>query len=162
MRSFISPIRRRAVLLALAALAACADGGEPPINGTKTAIGVVGWKPGMTRTEYMALPDSVRLTEARTDEGFQTNRGVAVELDMTLDGQQGKGVPLAYSLHDARNNAPFVSRTIPVVPDAPRWRRQAHVWLPVPSPGTYYVRVVLADSTGHSTSGPRTKDFTIQ
>jgi hypothetical protein len=162
MRSFISPIRRRATLLALATLAACADGGGAPIGRTETSIGVVGWKPGMTRTEYMALPDSVRLADAQNDEGFQTNRGVAVELDITLDGQQGKGVPLAYSLHDARNDAPFVSRTMPIVPDAPRWRKHAQVWLPVPSPGTYYVRVVLADSTGHSTSGPRTKDFTIQ
>jgi hypothetical protein len=36
------------------------------------------------------------------------------------------------------------------------------VWLPVPSPGTYYVQVAVNDSTGRSTEGPRTADFTVQ
>jgi hypothetical protein len=123
---------------------------------------VLGMKPGMTRTEYMALPDSARLDSAQFAQSFDTERGVGVEVDVTLDGQQGDSIPLAYSLHDARNDVHFLSRTIPVVPGAPRWRRQGHVWLPVPSPGTYYVRVVLADSTGRDVDGPRTKDFTIQ
>jgi hypothetical protein len=161
-------LRRRCTTLALTALtalAACADrggDGEPASGEKVTGVGVLGWQPGMTRAEYMALPDSVRLDDADAASSLATERGVGVEVDIMLHGQQGDSVPLAYSLHDARNNVHFVSRTVPVVPDAPRWRRHAHVWLPVPSPGTYYVRVVLADSTGHRTSGPRTRDFTIQ
>jgi hypothetical protein len=159
----ISTRRRIAALLVFAALAACGGPGaedEAADGRESTGVGVLGMKPGMTRTEYLALPDSARADSG--DPSFDTERGVGVEVDIRLNGQQGDSIPLAYSLHDARNNLHFVSRTVPVVPDAPRWRRHMHVWLPVPSPGTYYVRVVLADSTGHSTTGPRTQDFTIQ
>jgi hypothetical protein len=159
MTSIATRLRRTAALLALATFAACGDG-APSGGSESTGVEVLGMKPGMTRTEYMAMPESARLDSG--DPPFDTDRGVGVELDIVLNGQQGDSIPLAYSLHDARNDLHFVSRTAPVMPDAPRWRRKAHVWLPVPSPGTYYVRVVLADSTGHSTSGPRTQAFTIQ
>ena len=48
------------------------------------------------------------------------------------------------------------------MPDAPQWSRRGQLWLPVLSAGTYYVQVVLGDSTGRKTDGPRTQDFTIQ
>ena len=154
-------LRRAAPLLALLALAACGDGGgaaEKP----ETGVGVVSVKPGMTHTEYMAIPDSARLGSEAESGAFGTERGVGVEVDVSLDGMQGKDVPLAYSLHDARNDVHFVSQTVRIASDAPRWRKKGYVWLPVPSPGTYYVRVVLADSTGRGTEGPRTQDFTIR
>jgi hypothetical protein len=130
--------------------------------GMDMGHGVVGWRPGVTRSEFMALPDSVRLDSAEADASFGDGRGVAVEVTLHINGLQGKSVPMAYSLHDARNGLPFVSRTIPITPDAPRWSRQGQVWLPVPSPGSYFVRVVLNDSTGRKDEGPRTRDFTIQ
>lgn len=163
MTASITPrFRRAAPLLALLALAACGNEGGTPEGTRETDIGVVSARPGMTRTEYLALPDSARLGSQDQVGSFGSERGVGVEVDVTLNGMQGQGVPLAYSLHDARNKVPFVSQTVPVTPDAPTWRRRGYVWLPVPSPGTYYVQVVLADSTGRKTDGPRTQDFTIQ
>lgn len=150
-------------LLVLAGSAGACSGGRDAdaAIGTSTGAGVVSWRPA-TRTEFLAMPDSARLGRADNDGTFGTERGVAVELDLRLDGREGKGVPLAYTLHDARNDLPFVSHTLPVTPDAPKWRKRAYVWLPVPSPGTYYVRVMLNDSTGRKTDGPRTQDFTIE
>lgn len=148
-------------LLALISLAGACGSDDADTDGTSEGYGVVGWRPA-TRAEYMALPDSVRIDPPSTGGTFGTDRGVAVEVDLRMSGHEGRSVPLAYSLHDARNDLPFVSSTIPVTPDAPRWRRRGHVWLPVPSPGTYYVRVMLNDSTGRRTDGPRTQDFTIE
>jgi hypothetical protein len=152
---------RATPLLALLVLAACGDGGEAS-KGPDTGVAVVGTKPGMTHTEFMAMPDSIRLGSEAESGAFGTERGVGVEVDVSLNGMQGKDVPLAYSLHDARNDVHFVSQTIRMTSAAPSWRKKGYVWLPVPSPGTYYVRVVLADSTGHGTEGPRTQDFTLQ
>jgi hypothetical protein len=152
-------IRHAVLLLALFALAACADRGGTPDWRQERGIGVVSWKPGMTRTEYMAIPDSARLGGSGE---FGMDRGVGVEVNVTLNGMQGQTVPLAYSLHDARNDVHSVSQTISMKSDAASWQKKGYVWLPVHSPGTYYVRVVLADSTGRSAEGPRTLDFTIQ
>jgi hypothetical protein len=110
----------------------------------------------------MGIPDSARLGVPESDPSFGADRGVAVEVTLQIDGMEGGSVPLAYTLHDARNDIPFVSNTIPIKPEGPRWTRQAYVWLPVPAPGTYYVRIALNDSTGRKTDGPRTQDFTIQ
>lgn len=159
--SITARLRCIAPLLALLALAACADGGGEASKGPDTGVAVVGTKPGMTHTEFMAMPDSARLGSEAESGTFDTERGVGVEVDVSLNGMQGKDVPLAYSLHDARNDVHFVSQTIRVKSDAASWRKKGYVWLPVPSPGTYYVRVVLADSTGHGTEGPRTQDFTL-
>jgi hypothetical protein len=158
---------RAALLLALLAGVAGACGGERDSDarteGRTYGQGVVGARPGVTLAEYMTMPDSARFDGPLPNEAFgTTGTGVAVEVDLRATGMQGKSMPLAYSLHDARNDLPFISRTIPVTPDAQRWSRQAHVWLPVPSPGTYYVRVILNDSTGRRTDGPRTEDFTIR
>lgn len=164
MRSSLRHLLRLWVPLALAA--ACAgEGDEDRPDGGRVSIGnrVVAARPGMTLAEYRALPESARLDAPADADGFgTTGKGVAVQVDLRIEGMRGKRVPLAYTLHDARNGIPFISRTIPITPDAPRWHRQAHVWLPVPSPGTYYVHVVLNDSTGRRTDGPRTQDFTIQ
>lgn len=164
--SNITRLRRTASLLVLLALAACGGdgggGGGEPDGRRETGVGALSARPGMTRTEYLALPDSARLGEDEDSGAFTTDRGVGVEVDVFVSGQEGKQVPLAYSLHDARNDVHFISQTVPLTPDAPQWRRRGYVWLPVPSPGTYYVRVVLADSTGRSTTGPRTETFTIQ
>ncbi|HEY0014926.1 MAG TPA: hypothetical protein VGC13_01360 [Longimicrobium sp.] len=143
--------------------AACSRGGGEGRESGATAQGsaVMGWRPA-TRTEYMALPDSVRIDAPGNDGSFGTGQGVAVEVELRMTGHEGRSVPLAYSLHDARNGLPFVSGTIPVTPDAPRWRRRGYVWVPVPSPGTYFVRMMLNDSTGRRTDGPRTQDFTIE
>ena len=163
MNSIILLRRPVAFLLALLALAACGgDGAGGAPGGRQTGVGALSARPGMTRTEYLALPDSARLGEDEASGVYPTDRGVGVEVDVFVSGQQGKQVPLAYSLHDARNDVHFISQTVPLTPDAPQWHRRGYVWLPVPSPGTYYVRVVLADSTGRSTTGPRTQDFTIQ
>ncbi|HEU0298750.1 MAG TPA: hypothetical protein VFR37_04830 [Longimicrobium sp.] len=108
------------------------------------------------------MPDSARLDVPGYDGSFGTERGVAVEVTLRIDGMEGRSVPFAYTLHDARNDLPFVSTTTPLKPDAPRWSRRGYVWLPVPAPGSYYVRVMLNDSTGRSNDGPRTPDFTIE
>lgn len=164
-RSAITRLLRTSFLLALlaASTSACGADRDDVPEGTISEIGqgVRGWRPA-TWSEYAAMPDSVRLDTARNAWWISSERGVAVEVDLRIAGLRGKSIPLAYSLHDARNDIPFVSHTIPITPDAPRWTRQAYVWLPVPSPGTYYVRIALNDSTGRKNDGPRTQDFTIQ
>jgi hypothetical protein len=164
MRSRFHHRLRLFVLLAL--VAACTgDRDAERSGGGEVSIGYVlmSARPGMTLAEYMALPDSARLDNPTGSDAFgTTGTGVAVQLDLRMSGMKGKSVPLAYSLHDARNNIPFISHTIPIKADAVRWTRQGYVWLPVPSPGTYYVRVMMNDSTGRKTDGPRTEDFTIQ
>ncbi|HEX6367294.1 MAG TPA: hypothetical protein VF006_00095 [Longimicrobium sp.] len=160
----------RAALL-LAALAGSIGACGPDRGGAGAAAegersvgqGVLGARPGVTLAEYVAMPASERLDAPEKDEAFgTTGKGVAVEVDLRATGLQGKSLPFAYSLHDARNDLPFISRTIPVTPDAREWSRRGHVWLPVPAPGSYYVRVILNDSTGRRTDGPRTEAFTIQ
>lgn len=159
---------RAAFLLTLLTAAASACGGERGSGasdaGERTyGVAVVGARPGVTLEEYMVMPATARLDGPPPNEAFgTTGKGVVVEVDLRASGMQGKSMPFAYSLHDARNDLPFVSRTIPVQVDAEPWSRRAHVWLPVPSPGSYYVRVTLNDSTGHRTDGPRTQDFTVQ
>lgn len=153
-----------ALLILLAA--ACADGEDTGAAKDSSAIrsaevAVVGIRPGVTQDEFKAMPDSARIGGTEAAGAFDTGRGVAVEVDVRLQGFAGDSVPLAYTLHDARNKVPFVSQTIPVAADAEEWRRRGHVWLPVPSPGTYYVQVAVNDSTGRGTDGPRTADFTI-
>lgn len=159
------PLRAALMLALLASVGgACGRerGSDVPGESRTYGQGVAGSRPGVTLAEYMAMPDSARLDGPTPDEAFgTTGKGVAVEVDLRATGMQGKSMPFAYSLHDARNDLPFVSRTIPVTPDAQQWSKRGHVWLPVPSPGTYYVRVILNDSTGRRTDGPRTQDFTI-
>lgn len=154
---------RTALLLAVIVPFAGACGGPDGSDDTRRVLesGVAGWRPA-TRSEFMAMPDSARLGVPESDPSFGADRGVAVEVTLRIDGMQGDSVPFAYTLHDARNNLPFVSNTIPIKPNAPRWSRRGFVWLPVPAPGSYYVRVVLNDSTGRKNDGPRTQDFTIQ
>ena len=154
-------LRRAAAAVLISALAGCGDGGGFS-RETTSAIEVRGVKPGITRTEYMAMPDSARLDVKGDDGSLGTGPGAAVEVDITLDGFARKRVPLAYSLHDAATGQQFRKTTTSLVPDAPRWRRLAHLWVDVPAPGTYYVQVVLGDSAGHRSAGPRTLDFTVQ
>jgi hypothetical protein len=158
----IARLPRTAFLLALLTLAAGACGRDGSDDGrTVLEADVVGWRPA-TRSEFMAMPGSARLDVPTNDGSFGSGRGVAVEVTIRIDGMQGKGVPFAYSLYDARNDLHFVSTTIPLVPDAPQWSRRGFVWLPVPAPGSYYVGIALNDSTGRKTDGPRTQDFTIE
>lgn len=150
-------------LFALLALAACDrgedDGQGVPEGRRGQSVGVVSHRVPVTRDEYLRMPDSVRLDGDLPPAAG--DRGVAVELAVTLTGLAGDSIPLAATLHDARNDLPFVSRTLALTPDAERWRRQGWVWVQVPSAGSYYVRLALADSSGRSTSGPRTQAFTI-
>jgi hypothetical protein len=157
---------RAAALLILLAAAACADaedtGAAKDTRATRSAaVAVVGVRPGVTQEEFTAMPDSARIGGTEAAGGFDAGSGVAVEVEVRLQGFAGDSVPLAYTLHDARNKVPFVSQTVPVAADAEVFRRRGHVWLPVPSPGTYYVQVAVNDSTGRSTDGPRTQDFTV-
>lgn len=129
----------------------------------EAAISVWSVRAGTTGTEFNAMPDSARLEGAGADMGsYESDRGVAVEVNVTLNGYANDSIPLAYTLHDARNKVAFVSKTMPLVPDADRWHRRAYVWLPVPSPGSYYVQVTLNDSTGSKKDGPVSRPFTIQ
>jgi hypothetical protein len=157
------PARIVLLLILLAGSAgACGGDSDGADDGrTSLASGVVSWRPA-TRSEFMAMPDSARLHVSGSDGSFGEGRGVAVEVTLRIDGMEGRSVPFAYTLHDARNDLPFVSTTIPLKPDAPRWSRQGYIWLPVPAPGSYYVRVMLNDSTGRKNDGPRTQDFSIQ
>jgi hypothetical protein len=141
-----------AVLAAAVLLAAC---------DARADVEIVGMQTGVSRQQYLAMPDSVRL-EQEKDAVPGEAQGVAVEVLLKIDGYKGQTIPLAYTLHDARNQLPFVSRKVPVAPDADRWSRRGQLWLPVLSAGTYYVQVVLGDSTGRKTVGPRTEDFTIR
>lgn len=87
---------------------------------------------------------------------------MAVDVVLKLNGYKGQSVPLEYTLHDARNDLSFVSRRLPITPDADTWTRRGRVWLPIPTAGTYYVQVVLGDSTGRKAEGPRTGEFSVQ
>ena len=146
--------RHLAALLLLAALPACED-------GYRADAEITGMQTGITRQQFEALPDSVRLGKDSDDSRGEV-QGVAVDVVVKLYAQKGRKVPLDYTLHDARNDLAFVSRRLAVQPDQEQWTRSGRVWLPVPSPGTYYVQVVVADSSGRKTDGPRTDDFTVQ
>lgn len=143
-----------AALLSLAALAACE-------GGNMARVEITGMQPGVTRQQFEAMPDSARLGKDSNDSRGEV-QGVTVDVVVKLNGQKGAKVPLDYTLHDARNDLAFVSRRMAMEPDQEQWSRTGRVWLPIPSPGTYYVQVVLADSTGRKTDGPRTDDFTVQ
>lgn len=148
--------RAALLLVLLSGITGACGPREPVAEGD-----IVGWRPA-TRTDFMAMPESARLNVPGGDGVFASENGVAVEVRLRIEGMEGESVPFAYALHGALNNLPLVSTTIQLQPDAPRWRRQGHVWLPVPGPGSYYVRVTLNDSAGRRTDGPRTEDFTIQ
>ncbi|HEX6042113.1 hypothetical protein [Longimicrobium sp.] len=139
-------------VLALGALAAC---------GTRADVEIAGLQAGVTRAQYEALPDSQRFAKESDDSRGET-QGVAVDVVLKVNGYKGASIPLDYTLHDARNQLPFVSRRVPVTPTDESWTRTGRLWLPVPSAGTYYVQVVLGDSTGREAKGPRTEDFTIR
>ena len=150
----MNTFRRLAAVLLVTILPACegADARRVEITGMQT---------GVTRQQFETMPDSVRLGNDSDDSRGEV-QGVTVDVAVKLNGQKGAKVPLDYTLHDARNDLPFVSRRMAMEPDAEKWSRTGRVWLPIPSPGTYYVQVVLADSTGRQTDGPRTDDFTVQ
>jgi hypothetical protein len=143
-----------AFLLAVGFLAGC--------GGTRADVEIVGTKTGVARQQYLAMPDSARLEQEKDLAPGGETQGVAVEVVLKIDGYKGSTLPLAYTLHDARNQLPFISNKVPITPDAETWSRRGHLWLPVLSPGSYYVQVVLGDSTGRKTDGPRTEDFTVQ
>lgn len=62
--------------------------------------------------------------------------------------------------HDARDSVAVIHRKVTVQPDSSAWSRRGHLWLPVPGPGTYYVRAFLYDSIRKPV--PRTDEFTVQ
>lgn len=115
---------------------------------------------GVTRAQYEALPDSLRFAK-ESDDSRGEAQGVAVDVVLKVNGYKGASIPLDYTLHDARNRLPFVSRRVPVTPADETWTRTGRLWLPVPAAGSYYVQVVLGDSTGRKLEGPRTDTFTI-
>jgi hypothetical protein len=154
MRNPVSIIRRIPVLLAVVLLAGC--------DVPRAEVEIVGMQTGVSRQHYLAMPDTVRLEAEEDAASLGEGQGVAVEVALTIDGYRGSTLPLAYTLHDARNKLPFVSGKVPLAPDADRWSRRGQVWLPVLAAGTYYVQVVLGDSTGRKTDGPRTEDFTVR
>jgi hypothetical protein len=145
--------RRAALLLGLAVLAACTD--------TRADVEITRMQTGMTRAQYEALPDSVRFAK-ESDQSRGEVQGVAVDVVLKVNGYKGSTMPLDYTLHDVRTQLPFVSRRVPVAPTEDAWTRRGRLWLPIPSAGTYYVQVVLGDTTGRKTDGPRTEEFTIQ
>jgi hypothetical protein len=147
-----SRIRRPLLAVLALALAACGD--------TRADVEIAGMQTGVTRAQYEALPDSARFARDSDDSRGET-QGVAVDVVLKVNGYKGASIPMDYTLHDARNQLAFVSRRVPVAPDADAWTRRGRLWLPVPSAGTYYVQVVLGDSTGREAKGPRTDDFTI-
>ncbi len=142
-----------AALFVLLALAACQ---------MRADVEIVGYQTGVSRQQYQAMPADARLENAKDDPSRGEVQGVTVEVVVKADGYKGVTMPLAYTLHDARNQLPFVSRKVEIAPYAQQWSRRGHLWLPVPSAGSYYVQVVLGDSTGRKTVGPRTEDFTIR
>lgn len=129
--------------------------------GTRADVEIVGMRDGVSRQQYLAMPDSARVEQAKDAAFDAETRGVTVEVLLKIDGYKGSTLPLAYTLHDVRNQLPFVSRKAPIKPDRQQWSKRGHVWLPVLAPGSYYVQVVLGDSTGRKTDGPRT-DFTVR
>ena len=148
------PIRLAlAFLLVLPILSAC---------DYRADVEVVGMRTGVSRQQYLAMPDSARLEDEKDATAPGGADGLTVEVIVKLDGVKGQKVPLDYTIHDARNSLPFVSRRTAIQPDAERWSRQGHLWLPMPSAGTYYVQLVLADSTGRKPVGPRTEEFTVR
>jgi hypothetical protein len=151
-----APVARRVVatLAAAVLLAACGD--------TRADAEIVGMQTGVSRQQYLAMPDSARMEQEKDASVSAETQGVTVEVLLKIDGYKGSTLPLAYTLHDARNELPFVSRKAPITPNAEQWSKRGHLWLPVLAPGTYYVQVVLGDSTGRKTEGPRTEDFTVQ
>jgi hypothetical protein len=154
MRNPASILRPAFAVLAAAVLLAACD--------ARADVEIVGMQTGVSRQQYLAMPDSVRLEQEKDQEAPPEAQGVAVEVLLKIDGYKGQAIPLAYTLHDARSQLPFVSRKVPVAPAADRWSTRGQLWLPVISAGTYYVQVVLGDSTGRKTVGPRTEDFTIR
>lgn len=155
MKNPVSIIRRTlAVLAATVLLAGC--------GGTRADVEIVGMQNGVSRQQYLAMPDSARVEQAKDAAFSAETQGVTVEVLLKVDGLKGSTLPLAYTLHDARNQLPFVSRKAPVTPDGEPWSKRGHLWLPVLAPGSYYVQVVFGDSTGRKTEGPRTEDFTVQ
>lgn len=143
-----------AFVLMLLAVTAC--------EGYRTDVEIVGMKTGVSRQQYLAMPDSARLEGEKDATAPAGADGMTVEVIVKLAGQKGQKVPLDYTIHDARNSLPFVSRRAAVEPDAEQWSRRGHLWLPMPPAGTYYVQLVLADSTGRKPTGPRTEEFTVQ
>lgn len=144
--------RRAASLAALATLAAC---------GGSSSVEIVDMQTGVTRQQYEAAPAETRFAK-ESDASRGEAQGVAVDVVVKLSGYKGQTVPLDYTLYDARTRLPFVSRRVPVAADAEVWSRRGRLWLPIPSAGTYYVQVVLGDTTGRKAEGPRTEDFTVQ
>ena len=156
MKSSVSIIRSAfAVLASAGVLAAC--GGE-----SRADVEIVGMQTGVSRQQYLAMPDSARLEQEKDAASSGETQGVAVEVLLKIDGYKGSTLPLAYTLHDARNQLPFVSGKVPIMPDEEQWSKRGQVWLPVLAAGTYYVQVVLGDTTGRKTDGPKTEEFTIQ
>jgi hypothetical protein len=129
---------------------------------SRSDVEIVGMQNGVSRQQYLAMPDSARLEQEKDAAVSAETQGVTVEVLLKIDGYKGSTLPLAYTLHDARNQLPFVSRKAPVTPDDETWSQRGHLWLPVLAPGSYYVQVVLGDSTGRKTEGPRTEDFTVR
>jgi hypothetical protein len=156
MTSPVSILRSAFAVLASAGLLAACGG------VSRADVEIVGMQTGVSRQQYLAMPDSARLEQEKDAASSGAAQGVSVEVLLKIDGYKGSTLPLAYTLHDARNQLPFVSRKAPITPDAPQWSKRGQVWLPVLAAGTYYVQVVLGDTTGRKTDGPRTEDFTVQ
>jgi hypothetical protein len=155
MKNPVSIIRRTLATLAAAVLlAGC--------GGTRAEVEIVGMQNGVSRQQYLAMPESARMEQEKDAGVTPETQGVTVEVLLKIDGYKGSTLPLAYTLHDARNQLPFISRKAPIKPDSEQWSKRGHVWLPVLAPGSYYVQVVLGDSTGRKTDGPRTADFTVR
>lgn len=154
MKNPVSILRRSLAALAAAVLlAGC--------GGTRADVQIVGMQNGVSRQQYLSMPDSARMEQEKDASASAETPGVTVEVLLKIDGYKGSTLPLAYTLHDARNQLPFVSRKAPITPDSEQWSKRGHLWLPVLAPGSYYVQVVLGDSTGRKTDGPRTEDFTV-
>jgi hypothetical protein len=154
MRPFPEPrLRQAAVLLAFAAMAACGE--------SRADVEITRMQTGVTRAQFEAQPDSLRFAKESDDSRGEV-QGVTLAVVLKVDGYKGATMPLDYTLYDARTQMPFVSRRVPITPDADTWTRRGLLWLPIPSAGTYHVQVVLGDSTGRKREGPRTEDFTIR
>lgn len=146
----LSP-RRLAALFTLAILPAC--------QGSPDHVKVTEVRTDVSRQQFDALPHSRHLGEH--SEAIGGMQGVMVGVTVQLSGRKGHRVPLEYDLHDARDDRLWGGRYTFLAPDAEEWTRTGPVWLPLPAPGTYYVRFTLNDSLGRVVSDPRTQDFTI-